>query len=68
MNKLTAPGVEPLAAITFKLAVDDTHWVLRSKSVDAHFGITPVKFQSGESDVTGRINHVGDTVIGTAFY
>ena len=31
-----------------------------SKAVGAHFGLTPKRYQSGETDVTGRISKVGD--------
>ena len=33
-----------------------------SKQVGAHFGLTPRKYQSGETDVTGRISKIGDGV------
>ncbi len=41
---MTAPGVGPVIAITFKSAVDDPHRFARSKSVGAHFGMTPRKY------------------------
>lgn len=28
--------------------------------VGAHFGLTPKKYQSGETDITGRISKIGD--------
>ncbi len=65
---MTAPGVGPLVAITFKSAVDDPHRFPKSKSVGAHFGMTPRKYQSGEIDVTGRISRVGDVAVRTALY
>lgn len=65
---MTTPGVGALVAITFKSAVDDPHRFARSKSVGAHFGMTPRKYQSGETDVTGRISRVGDVAARTALY
>jgi transposase len=32
------------------------------------FGLTPKKYQSGETDVTGGITRVGDTMVRTALY
>src|SRR6266446_5175265 len=34
----------------------------------AHFGLTPKKYQSGETDVTGRISKIGDGGVRTALY
>ena len=34
----------------------------------AHFGLTPKKYQSGETDVTGGISRVGDPLVRTALY
>ncbi len=65
---MTAPGVGPVIAITFTSAVDDPHRFPRSKSVGAHFGMTPRKYQSGETDVNGAISRVGDAAVRTALY
>ena len=40
----------------------------RSRTVGAHFGLTPKKYQSGETDVTGGISKVGDAMVRTALY
>jgi transposase len=34
--------------------------------VGAHFGLTPKKYQSGETDVSGRISKIGDGSVRTA--
>ena len=34
----------------------------------AHFGLTPRKYQSGETDYTGRISKIGDASVRTALY
>jgi transposase len=65
---MTAPGVGPLVAITFKTAVDDPTRIKKSKAVGALFGLTPRKYQSGETDVTGTITLVGDEMVRTALY
>lgn len=65
---MTAPGVGALVAVTFKTAVDDPARFTGSKAVGAHFGLTPKRYQSGETDVTGGISKVGDTMVRTALY
>jgi transposase len=65
---MTVPGVGALVAVTFTSAVDDPARFGRSRAVGAHFGLTPKKYQSGETDVTGGISKVGDALVRTALY
>jgi transposase len=65
---MTVPGVGALVAITFTTAVDDPARFRRSRAVGAHFGLTPKKYQSGETDVTGGISRAGDVMVRTALY
>ena len=65
---MTVPGVGALTALTFKSAVDDPARFTSSKVVGAHFGLTPKKYQSGETDVTGAISKVGDAMARGALY
>jgi len=65
---MTTPGVGPLVAITFKTGVDDPRRIRKSKAVGALFGLTPRKYQSGETDVTGGITRVGDEMVRGALY
>jgi len=65
---MTAPGVGPVVAITFKTAIDDPTRGAKSKAVGALFGLTPKKYQSGETDVTGGITRAGDEMVRTALY
>ena len=65
---MTVAGVGALVAVTFTSAVDDPARFRRSRTVGAHFGLTPKKYQSGETDVTGGINKVGDAMPRTALY
>ena len=60
MRMMTVPGVGPIAALTFKAAVDDPTRFKRSRTVAAHFGLTPRRYQSGEADNPGRISKAGD--------
>jgi transposase len=65
---MTAPGVGYIAALTFKSAVDDPSRFRRSRTVAAHFGLTPRRYQSGERDNPGRISKAGDTEVRSALY
>jgi transposase len=65
---MTTPGVGALTALTFSAAIDDPARFRSSRMVGAHFGLTPKKHQSGETDVTGRISKVGDHGVRVALY
>jgi transposase len=65
---MSVPGVGALVAITFTSAVDDPARFRRSRSLGAYFGLTPKRYQSGETDVTGGISKAGDTMVRTALY
>src|SRR5215212_4481935 len=65
---MTTPGVGVIVALTFAAAVDDPARFRSSKAVGAHFGLTPRKYQSGETDVTGRISKIGDAGVRTMLY
>jgi transposase len=58
---MTVPGVGPITALSFKVAIDDPHRFARSRTVGAHLGLTPRRHQSGTSiDIEGHITKQGD--------
>jgi len=65
---MTVPGVGPVTALTFCSAVDDPLRFSRSRAVGAHFGLTPRRYQSGETDRTGHISKQGDALARQALY
>jgi transposase len=65
---MTVPGVGAVTAMTFKAAIDDPKRFSSSKAVGAHFGLTPRKYQSGETDRTGAITKAGDAMAREALY
>ena len=65
---MSTPGVGAIVGLTYVSAIDDPARFKSSKSVGAHFGLTPTKYQSGETDVTGRISKLGDGSVRTALY
>ena len=65
---MSTPAVGPIVALTYASAIDDPGRFKSSKQVGAHFGMTPKKHQSGETDYTGRISKIGDGSVRTALY
>jgi len=65
---MTIPGVGPVTALAFKTAIDDPARFRRSSDVGAHLGLTPRQYQSGETDVRGRISRSGDAFTRTALF
>ena len=66
---IAIPGVGPVTALTFKAAIDDPTRFAKSKTVGAHFGLTPRREQSGTSiDRDGHISRCGDGEVRTVLY
>ena len=65
---MTVPGVGPVVALTFRVTVDVPSRFRKSKAVGAVFGLTPSKYQSGESDRTGGISRCGDEMMRMMLY
>jgi transposase len=65
---MTVPGVGPVVALTFRVTVDVPARFRNSKSVGAAFGLTPSKYQSGESERTGGISRCGDEMMRVMLY
>ena len=65
---MTAPGVGVIVSLTYASGIDDPARFRSSKALGPHFGLVPKKYQSGETDVTGRISKIGDANVRTALY
>ena len=65
---MSTPGIGAIVALAYVAAIDDPARFKSSKGVGAHFGLTPKKYQSGETDITGRISKIGDEGVRTALY
>jgi transposase len=65
---MSIPGVGPIVSLTFASAIDDPARFTSSKRVGAYFGLTPTKYQSGETDIDGRISKIGDASARTNLY
>lgn len=68
LRLMEIPGVGPMTALAFVAAVDDPARFKSSRTVAAHFGLTPRRFQSGETDNPGRISKAGDMEVRCALY
>ena len=60
---MTVPGVGALTALAFRTAVDQPERFLSSAAVGAYSGLTPSKYASGGTDVTGHITKCGDKAV-----
>ena len=65
---MTTPGVGPVVALTYRATVDVPARFRKSKSVGAVFGLTCAKYQSGESERSGRISRCGDEMMRVMLY
>ena len=65
---MSTPGVGMIVALTYACAIDDPSRFRSSKTVGAHFGLTPTRYQSGETDYTGRISKIGDASVRMALW
>jgi transposase len=65
---MSTPSVGPIVALTYAAAIDDPARFKSSKQTGAHFGLTPKKYQSGETDYSGRISKIGDASVREALY
>jgi transposase len=65
---MTAPGVGTIVALTFRNAVDDPGRFAKVKSIGPWLGLTPRRYQSGETDRTGHVTKAGDLGTRTALY
>jgi len=65
---MSAPAVGPIVSLTYASAIDDPARFRSSKQAGPHFGLTPKKYQSGETDISGRISKIGDAAVREALY
>jgi transposase len=65
---MTVPGIGALSALAFVSTIEDPARFSRSRSVGAHLGLTPRRYQSGEIDRSGRISGCGDALARTLMY
>ncbi len=57
---MSVPGVGPITALAFRATIDRPDRFRRSRDVGAHLGLMPARYQSGETDIQGKISRCGD--------
>jgi transposase len=57
---MTVPGVGAIVALSYVVAVDDPARFAKSRAVGPALGLTPSRYQSGETDRPGAITKAGD--------
>ena len=57
-----------MVALTFRTTVDVPARFRNSRAIGAVLGLTPCKYQSGESDYTGAISKCGDEMMRVMLY
>jgi transposase len=65
---MSTPAVGPIISLTYASAIDDPSRFTSSKRAGPLFGLTPKKYQSGETDYSGRISKNGDAAVREALY
>ena len=65
---MSTPAIGPIISLTFASAIDDPSRFTSSKQAGPLFGLTPKKYQSGETDYSGRISKLGDASVREALY
>ena len=68
LRLMSVPGVGPITALAFLATIDQPDRFKRSRDVGAHLGLTPARYQSGETDIQGKISRCGDELARTALY
>ncbi|WP_407062383.1 IS110 family transposase [Bradyrhizobium sp.] len=65
---MSTPAVGSIVSLTFASTIDDPSRFTSSKKAGPLFGLTPKKYQSGETDYSGRISKTGDASVREALY
>ncbi|HKJ39284.1 MAG TPA: IS110 family transposase, partial [Anaerolineales bacterium] len=65
---MSVPGIGVLSVLAFVSTIEEPARFNRSRSVGAHLGLTPRRYQSGEIDRSGRISRCGDGLARTLLY
>ena len=68
-RRLTSiPGVGPIVSLSFIATIDDVTRFNKATDVGAYLGLTPRRYQSGETDWSGRISKRGDGAMRKLLY
>lgn len=62
------PGIGPITALAVASAFDEASRFRRSSAAGAYLGLTPKRYESGETSRNGRISKRGDKMTRTFLY
>jgi transposase len=65
---MTTPGVGAVVALDYASAIDDANRFTASRRAGAYFGLSQRKYQSGQTDIAGRISKLGDKRVRASLY
>jgi transposase len=65
---MSVPGIGVLSVLAYVSTIEHPERFRRSRSVGAHLGLTPRRYQSGEIDRSGSISRCGDALTRTLLY
>jgi transposase len=65
---MSVPGIGVVSVLSYVSTVEDPTRFARSRSVGAHMGLTPQRYQSGDMDRSGKISKCGDVLARTLLY
>jgi transposase len=60
---MTVPGIGAVNALAYKTGIDDPTRFRHSADVGPHLGLTPRRYQSGETEHVGAISKCGDAMV-----
>jgi transposase len=60
---MTIPGIGAVNALAYKTGVDDPARFRHSADLGPHFGLTPRRYESGETQYVGSITKCGDAMV-----
>ncbi len=60
---MTVPGIGAVNALAYKTGIDDPTRFRHSADVGPHLGLTPRRYESGETQYVGAISKCGDAMV-----
>jgi len=60
---MTIPSIGAVNALAYKTGIDDPTRFRHSADVGPHFGLTPRRYESGETELVGPISKCGDAMV-----
>jgi len=59
---MSVPGIGPITALAFRVAIEDPHRFSRTRDIGSYLGLTEKRYQSAETDIRMGISKQGDVM------